>query len=103
VLVSAVDIDVATAIGERIRLAFDAGKDGPTVTASIGLALRHAGEDFDVLIKRTDEALYHAKTTGRDRLTAGSWPGPDWRDDESDSVNLPSRSSGSSLVCRRRR
>ena len=69
VILSGVDLAGSQMIGERIRsaVALD-GADGPPVTISVGLALRHAGESFDVMVKRADEALYQAKADGRDRL-----------------------------------
>lgn len=39
------------------------------VTVSIGVAVYHAGEDsIDSLVSRADEALYQAKSAGRDRV-----------------------------------
>ena len=42
-------------------------------TASFGVAERAAGEGFDALLGRADQALYAAKNAGRDcvRLAAG--------------------------------
>ena len=68
VLLSGVDPEGSEVIGERIRSAVAAdGGDGPPVTASVGIAVRHSLEEFDVLLKRADEALYRAKSEGRDR------------------------------------
>lgn len=58
---------------ERIRCGIgelDFGDDlaGERVTASAGVALREAGEDFDHLLARADRALYRAKDEGRDGL-----------------------------------
>ena len=61
-----------TAMAERIRVAV-AGASHPglnrSVTISIGVANfpRHA-LDFPALLSRADEALYHAKALGRDRV-----------------------------------
>nr|WP_172677111.1 diguanylate cyclase [Salidesulfovibrio brasiliensis] len=41
------------------------------VTSSFGVALRGPGETPDDLIKRTDEALYEAKETGRNKVVIG--------------------------------
>ncbi len=69
VLLSGVDLAQSLAIGERLHAAAaEVDDDGPAVTVSIGLALRHHGEVFDVLVKRADEALYQAKAEGRDRI-----------------------------------
>lgn len=39
-----------------------------TISVSIGLASRRPGEAFDELKKRSDQALYQAKNSGRDRV-----------------------------------
>ncbi len=39
---------------------------GLEVTASVGVACRHPGESLDALVQRADEALYAAKSAGRD-------------------------------------
>jgi diguanylate cyclase (GGDEF)-like protein len=70
------DLEVAGKIGERLRGAFEAA--GVTIsghaigaTVSIGAATSHARvDDIDALLQRADEALYHAKHTGRNRLHA---------------------------------
>ena len=43
-----------------------------SVTASIGLAERTAGEPVDSVLRRADAALYEAKSQGRDRVVAAS-------------------------------
>ena len=43
----------------------------PQLTVSIGVAQHQADEDSDSLFKRMDEALYRAKTSGRNRVLAG--------------------------------
>lgn len=58
-------MDEAAEVAERIRL----GVSGNTpVTISAGIAEFHGGCDFDTLLGRADEALYHAKAQGRDRV-----------------------------------
>ena len=43
------------------------------VTISLGVACRQENEnDWAVLFKRADEALYKSKQTGRNRVTAAS-------------------------------
>ena len=65
----------ATSLAERLRadvarLHFDSDKGNFTVTASFGVAERLAGMDsIDNLVKRSDQAMYEAKTGGRNRVT----------------------------------
>lgn len=58
----------ADTIRKRIAAA---GKPIP-VTVSAGVALRKAGEEPALLLKRADEALYRSKREGRNRVTVGS-------------------------------
>jgi len=53
---------------------FKAGAVGIRVTCSIGLAWAVAGDDWESLIGRADDALYHAKRGGRDRVVESSRP-----------------------------
>ena len=71
--------DVAVGIAERLRELTKAehlpspGFPFPT-TISIGVAELEYGEDsVDKLLRRADEALYAAKSGGRDRVVAASW------------------------------
>jgi GGDEF domain-containing protein len=48
----------------------DLVRHGLSVTVSIGMAVRKAGEHPAALLKRADEALYAAKKAGRDRVLA---------------------------------
>lgn len=43
---------------------------GYPITASIGVATLHPGEDWSEWMKRSDENLYRAKENGRDRVVA---------------------------------
>lgn len=43
----------------------------PQMTVSIGVAQHQVDEDFTSLFKRMDEALYRAKTSGRNKVLAG--------------------------------
>lgn len=67
------DSEPANRLAERIRMAFSglrhAGlNDDVRLTASFGVASTRAGEHFDQLFARADEALYRAKSKGRDRV-----------------------------------
>jgi two-component system cell cycle response regulator len=69
---------VAGAVAERLRLAvasepfaIRAGGDPLQITVSIGVTTAIAGgENRDCLLKRADDALYNAKTGGRNRVVA---------------------------------
>ncbi|MGN7981696.1 sensor domain-containing diguanylate cyclase [Burkholderia sp. 22313] len=68
----------AAQIAERIRAAIDqlalehAGSEYGHVTASIGLAswTPEGDEEAGIVIKAADEALYHAKATGRNKVAS---------------------------------
>jgi len=69
VLLNGVDQVTTLAVAERIRAAVaTSGDDQPSVTISVGAALRSPQEHPDALIERADRALYLAKTGGRDRV-----------------------------------
>ncbi|HAJ75565.1 MAG TPA: hypothetical protein DCM64_03830 [Gammaproteobacteria bacterium] len=75
VLLPETDLQSGTGAGERLRKAMhstelcdSSGKPIPGITISAGLAERRAGENADDMLKRADQALYMAKTQGRDRL-----------------------------------
>ena len=77
ILLPDTDYESALAVGESIRAACEAGRlvrsdtrePLRTVTVSSGVALYRPGEPFDDLIARADEALYHAKQNGRNRVS----------------------------------
>ena len=63
----------AARLAERIRLAFAALEhsglnDDIRLTASFGVATAQSGETYENLFSRADEALYEAKTSGRNRV-----------------------------------
>jgi diguanylate cyclase (GGDEF)-like protein len=69
VVLAEVDGDSSSAIAERIRARIaDPVPGQPTITASVGIALRLPHEGGDNLVKRADEALYEAKEAGRDQI-----------------------------------
>jgi diguanylate cyclase (GGDEF)-like protein len=73
VVLSGVDGASSRAIAERIRAGVaDPGPDQPTITASVGIALRHRNQGCDNLVRRADEALYAAKAAGRDQVAVAS-------------------------------
>lgn len=63
----------ATALAESLRHAFESGSFPPVdrVTASFGVAQHHPGESLDELLARVDEALYRAKSDGRNCVRIG--------------------------------
>ncbi|WP_028491311.1 GGDEF domain-containing protein [Thioalkalivibrio sp. ALE19] len=74
------DLEHARALAERIRERLGAEPvdlfpaDSLTVTASVGVACRHGGESLDALVQRADDALYAAKTAGRDCVRSAPVP-----------------------------
>lgn len=70
-------IDACSA-AERIRRAVEsanikaANGDVMSVTVSIGVAHRRAGEPLDSVVDRADRAMYAAKTSGRNRVCAAT-------------------------------
>lgn len=78
VVMPGASLEAAERVAERIRrdvgcapFRIMGGKEILTVTVSVGVAATHAGQDTpEALLKRADEALYEAKTAGRDRVVA---------------------------------
>ncbi len=70
VLLKDCEISAAQHIAETIRAVierYDFGLGKP-VTVSLGVAMYQANESTDSFFTRTDQALYKAKTNGRNRL-----------------------------------
>ncbi|HEY0254074.1 MAG TPA: PleD family two-component system response regulator [Kofleriaceae bacterium] len=73
-------IDEAQHVAERIRkrigsLPFALDRNGKTltITVSIGVAARRSGDgQATEILKRADQALYHAKESGRDRVVSNA-------------------------------
>ena len=67
-------LDEAVAVAEKIREAASVsiGLEGArvTTTLSIGVTLMRSSEDVDSLIARADEAMYEAKSQGRNQVVA---------------------------------
>jgi diguanylate cyclase (GGDEF)-like protein len=64
--------DRAEAIAERLRMQIAGIAGLPEaigVTVSIGLAVYDPGDTFASLLKRSDDALYCAKRSGRNRVS----------------------------------
>jgi diguanylate cyclase (GGDEF)-like protein len=65
-------LDRAEAIAERLRMqiaGFGGLPEAIGVTVSIGLAVHDPGDTFASLLKRSDDALYCAKRSGRNRVS----------------------------------
>lgn len=68
-------VDQAKAVAERIRADFEAAEirlvsETVRATVSVGVATSGADESFSSVLNRADAALYKAKDTGRNRVTA---------------------------------
>jgi diguanylate cyclase (GGDEF)-like protein len=75
VLAPETGLEGARALAEKIRLAFSSRLFGNsahvfTLTLSVGVAQLGDAESGNDMIARADEALYHAKQSGRDRVEA---------------------------------
>jgi diguanylate cyclase (GGDEF)-like protein len=72
VLLSGLRLDRAETIAERLRTQVDYIRglpDAIRVTVSIGLAVQGSSDTFASLLKRSDDALYFAKRSGRNRVS----------------------------------
>ena len=69
VVAPACGADDARVLAERVRRAVAELDDGPSVTASVGVAIFPEGADDEAsLLRAADRALYRAKRAGRDRV-----------------------------------
>lgn len=79
VVLAHVGVETARAAAERYRVAISAldftERGGPPcVTVSIGVALFESDNELpEHVLKRADEALYHAKRTGRNRVVVSPY------------------------------
>ncbi|WP_077529775.1 GGDEF domain-containing protein [Vreelandella utahensis] len=72
VLLHDADLELALSVAERIReavaqLTFQAGDRTLSVTITTGIADWQQDEPLEACIERADDALYHGKTSGRNR------------------------------------
>ncbi|WP_320043616.1 GGDEF domain-containing protein [uncultured Desulfobacter sp.] len=80
ILLPETNVEGAYAVSEKIRNILcekewtikDSGKRIGQVRASMGIAQYKLGETGNEVITRADEAMYHAKNTGRDRIVIHS-------------------------------
>ena len=73
ILLPETGLNDARKVAERIRQEIETqrNKGLPAYTVSIGLAVSNSGAaDLEALIAKADEALYRAKTSGRNRVVA---------------------------------
>lgn len=62
-------LDVANRVLDSIQKLRDISfTDSVNIGLSLGLSMLHAGDDFERLFKRVDEALYRAKKNGKHRV-----------------------------------
>jgi diguanylate cyclase (GGDEF)-like protein len=65
-------VDIAQEFRRSVeRLQIFSGEQRVVVTCSLGVAEWEAGDTIDTLLRRSDVALYQAKTTGRNKVVAG--------------------------------
>ncbi|MGF1472843.1 MAG: GGDEF domain-containing protein [Rubrobacteraceae bacterium] len=65
------NLEQATVLAERVREELEtqpSHSSTPSPTASFGVVQYHDGEDIETFLKRADEALYHSKSQGRNRV-----------------------------------
>lgn len=73
ILLPLTPLDGAMHVAEALREAIQqlSQPELPALTVSVGVAQYEAGENFTSLFKRVDDALYRAKTSGRNQVQAG--------------------------------
>jgi diguanylate cyclase (GGDEF)-like protein len=68
ILLAHVDLATARQAAERIRARISVPQESFDISVSVGVATRASGESHESLIERADQALYLAKSRGRDRV-----------------------------------
>lgn len=72
IVLNSSNLDLASAVAERIRQAIYAnvtvGEDSRAITASFGVAVFQNESDWPALVSKADKALYKAKAAGRNRV-----------------------------------
>lgn len=68
ILLAHVDLATARQAAERVRARIAVPVESFAISVSVGVATRRAGESHEDLIERADQALYVAKSRGRDRV-----------------------------------
>jgi len=62
-------VDVGNRLRRRVhRLEIPANGDTSFLTVSIGVAMHHTVDSLQALVERADQAMYRAKSSGRDRV-----------------------------------
>lgn len=72
-ILKGMDLHQAECVAERLRREIETMVDLPQslrVTASIGIAMKNTGDTVETIAKRSDEALYYSKRSGRNRVSA---------------------------------
>lgn len=70
VILNDIKNDASLQISERIRKTIaDRLKNGYGITISIGIANFEKGDSADTLYKKADDAMYHSKLDGKDKVT----------------------------------
>ena len=62
------------AVMQTLRSAPAVGENGPQITVTCGVSEYSAGDTFETLVARADQALYDAKRAGKNRLGIKSVP-----------------------------
>lgn len=74
ILLPLTGLEGAMHVAESLRKTVEerVSPDLPALTVSVGVAQYETGEDFTRLFKRVDDALYQAKTSGRNQVKAAT-------------------------------
>jgi diguanylate cyclase (GGDEF)-like protein len=62
-------VEVANRLRRRVhRLEIPAGSDTSFLTLSVGIAMRQAADSLQAMVERADQAMYRAKSSGRNQV-----------------------------------